>query len=120
MKNKGFLSTFYFGYLLCTVTMIGIIEHQLQLRVQTILNMRQLTEFMDQQIAIIDFVKCKLNQVNSIDGQYQVNDFMIHAETSRDEILVVVEGEYSFKMIIIVNEQQEITNYYLKLGRDRE
>lgn len=115
MKNKGFLSTFYFGYFLCTVSIVGVIEQQLQLRIQTLLNIRDVEQTMDQQITILDYIQCQLLKGNLVEGSHQLDEIQIHVQTIDKGYKVQVESENSFEMYININEQEEIVNYYVKI-----
>lgn len=117
MKNKGFLSTFYLGYLLCTITSVGVIEYQLQLRIQTIMNIRDLEQSMDQQILILDYIHCQLKQGNSLPSTHQIDGIQFHIEQQEKGFQVKTEGEKPIEIFINVNERQEIINYYVKMER---
>lgn len=114
MTKKGFLSTFYFGYLLITVSILIAIEHQFQLRIKTLINIREVYKTMDMQVEIIDFIQCELKNNKEIGGEYSLENVTFSTTLNADLIQVKVVEEGLSEILININDRREIIDYSVK------
>ncbi len=114
MAKKGFLSTFYFGYLLLTVSILATIEHQFQLRIKTLINMREVYKTMDIQVEIIDFIRCELENKKEISGEYSLENVSFNAILNDDLIHIKVDSTELSEIFININGYGEIIDYSIK------
>lgn len=120
MFKKGFISTFYFGYLLISVSIIATIETQLQLRIKTLLNIKEVYKTYDLQIKIIDFIQCELLNDRLEEKFYEKDDVQFEVLFHDDEVIVRIIDCAISEIIINLDSHNKIMDYYVKSPLERQ
>lgn len=93
MSKRGFVSALFLGYLMFTMTILGVIEVQLQNKIQVYLNMKEANLTLGIEIKIIDWIKCEMKNNRLKEGNYSIDSVYFDVTLSDDTIYINVEHD---------------------------
>ena len=100
MFKKGFITTYFLYILLLVVSIIGIYSLIVQNKIKTISNIKVSNEFLNQELIVINFIKCELLNDDLKDGNYTINNLNFTVSVYEDRVNVYVNSNLNETILI--------------------
>ena len=100
MFKKGFITTYFLYILLLVVSIIGIYSLIVQNKIKTVSNIKVSNEFLNQELIVINFIKCELFNDDLKDGNYTINNLNFTVSVYEDRVNVNVNSNLNETILI--------------------
>ena len=100
MFKKGFITTYFLYILLLVVSIIGIYSLIVQNKIKTVSNIKVSNEFLNQELIVINFIKCELLNDDLQDGNYTINNLNFTVSVYEDRVNVYVNSNLNETILI--------------------
>ncbi len=100
MFKKGFITTYFLYILLLVVSIIGIYSLIVQNKIKTVSNIKVSNEFLNQELIVINFIKCELLNDDLKDGNYTINNLNFTVSVYEDRVNVYVNSNLNETILI--------------------
>ena len=100
MFKKGFITTYFLYILLLVVSIIGIYSLIVQNKIKTVSNIKVSNEFLNQELIVINFIKCELLNDDLQDGNYTINNLNFTVSVYEDRVNVNVNSNLNETILI--------------------